>query len=313
MRIISSVLFCSLCLTFSPLHAQVVEAALTTASDSADSVMARRMAAEIIEQAAKSSPEFRGTLLDVAKSLRAARMSVAQARDIMSLAASGRQLMMSTAGTSVQQKPANLDRVFAGSSPASAAPSVAPPAVATSSPHSGAEVSTGPVFKPEELDIDSLLIDPPSRKKRTNLFKSRGAAQNPESSGGLAEESLPWEDTQKSPTGARRAGRSKSSNSAKHLGRAQSREMNAVLNVGSVSTTRSGADGLPQTILIRCTAKKLIAKKQTLLVRRKNTVLVKVVVTRLRGDYEALALVMPDTWADGVQRQIRVGDIVQGL
>ncbi|NRA40559.1 MAG: hypothetical protein HRU15_20610 [Planctomycetes bacterium] len=282
--------------------------------------MAQRMAAEIVEQTAQNATVYRATLMDLAKSLRAGQMTVAQARDILSLAASSRQLVTGTVRPktiALAQQDMALDKALGA--PEAAQPDQATAvatAVATASPTTGVG---SPDYSPEELDLDSMLIDKPKSKRRSNLFKSSQPQPKVQSyAGGIAGEVRSWEKKQTLPKAEDPRSnvdieRERVAGKAKDLGRSQNGEIGKAQNIAKVNRVFLGTDGLPQMVLVSAKNKNAFRKDQTLLVHRDSKALVKVVITNQRGDYEAFALVMPDTWAEGAERTLKPADKVQGL
>ena len=268
-----------------------------------DSPLARRMAAEIVEQAAQDNKAYREVLLDVGKALRSKDISVSQAKDLLSLAASCRQL------GATRQVADNAAQDFSDS--LSGKPKTKPNA-----------------HTPEMLDIDKLIDEEKvaSMTKEDPLFEdlkkdgenSGNKDESPAASGGgyhtgLAGRKLPWQDKKElrkahdaNKADKKRADLTEPSTAAvteKMLKRASKNTK------GKVQMMKPGMDGLPQHILVNFGAKDGIKDKQELIVSRDGQPLVKAVVIRLK-DLEAFAVVMNDTWAAGAEKEIKIGDTV---
>lgn len=264
-------------------------------SDNGESPLARRMAAEIVEQAAQDNKAYREVLLDVGKALRDEQMSVSEARDLLSLAVSCRDL-----GATRRQPDSaaqNFDQVVSGAS--------------------------GSAHQPEMLDIDRLideekLVSATDEKPLFDNLKQggdkdeSGNATNQGYFGGLAGRRPAWDDDRRLPSARNKQEPERASLEAANKQAVTDALLNKAKISGKVGMVKPGLDGLPQIVLINIGAKDGLKDRQELIISRGSQALVKAVVNRVK-DFEAFALIMPNTWANGVEKKIKIGDEVREL
>lgn len=278
----------------------------------ADSVLTRQMAAEIVEQAATTNAAYATVLRDVGKALRSKEMSVADAKDLLSLAAACQQLGARHPGQAPGGMPSQ--------------PTYQP------QPLQPQAIDTRPA--PPQLDIDKLLDEEMASagKKRESLFKGLDTAEEQAGGdaasgtttsssgaaymGGTAGRQLPWnsdialERAQKE-TSSEKERSPLSQASAQSVDASTLRKASSRVH-GKVTMVRPGPDGQPQLALISIGAKNGLKDKQEVLFSRNGQALVKGVINRLK-DHEAFALIIGDSWAASVEKEIKIGDTVSGL
>ena len=276
----------------------------TQAITAEDSAMARRMAAEIVEQAAQDNKAYREVLLDVGKALREKKMNVGEARDLLSLAVSCRELGASR--RPMQSASQNFDQLVSG---------VAPDAK-----------------KPDMLDIDKLIdeekITSATKEKPIfdNLKQEQAGGDNSKVTGsgtgggylgGLAGRRSAWDSGRNRDLPAARSTNKQPERA--ELSAANSKAVtDEMLKKSSskkgcqVAMVKPGLDGLPQIVLINKGSQHGIKDRQELIISRNGQALVKAVVNRVKAG-DAFAIIMPNTWANGVEKKLEIGDVVGGL
>ena len=260
-----------------------------------ESSLARRMAAEIVEQAAQDNKAYREVLLDVGKALRDEQMSVSEARDLLSLAVSCRDL--GATRRLPDSASHNFDQVVSGK---------------TSQGH-----------QPEMLDIDKLideekLVSATDEKPLFDNLKQggdkddSGNASNQDYYGGLAGRRPAWGDDKRLPSARNKQEPERASLEAANKQAVTDAILGKAKISGKVGMVKPGLDGLPQIVLINFGAKDGLKDRQELIISRGKQALVKAVVNRVK-DFEAFALIMPNTWANGVEKKLKIGDEVREL
>ncbi len=256
-----------------------------------DSALSRRMAAEIIEQAAMDNKTYRETLLDVAKALRQKQMSVGEAKDLLTLAAACQEL---GANRNAQQAASQqFDTMLDPNKTADQRPA------------------------PPQLDIDKLLED--EAENKNPLFKNLDKEEKEDDEGyhsGLVNKKLPWNSQPELVKAKKKLGEQNKKErpeiGAKNKDAVNDKMVKKSRTKGKVTLVTPGLDGFPQTVLINFGAKDGLKKGQEILISRGGKALVKAIVNNPK-DFEAIAIVMPATWAASVERKINVGDKVQEL